>query len=122
MDDKLIFESSLTEEEIEKNFENVDLFTEMMQGLEDALAFEQGEMRTGTVTHQRGVPVVDIAAERKALHMTQKNYATLLGISPRTVEAWESGRSTPSPMARRLIFLLGQDHSLIQKLQAIEEL
>ncbi len=122
MEDELIFESSLTEEEIEKNFENVDLFTEVMHSLEDALAFEQGEVRQGTVSRKRSLPEVDIAAERKALHMTQKNYATLLGISPRTVEAWETGRSNPSPMARRLIYLLGQDHSLIQKLQAIEEL
>ena len=33
-----VFKSSLTMEEIERNFEDVDLFSGVMEGLEDALA------------------------------------------------------------------------------------
>ena len=34
----------------------------------------------------------------------------------RTVEAWESGKSTPTPTAKKLMHLIDQDHSLVQKL------
>ena len=33
-----------------------------------------------------------------------------------TVEAWESGKSTPTPTAKKLMYLIQEDHSLIQKL------
>lgn len=48
---KVVLASSLTEEEIMKNFEDVDLFTELMQALEDVLAFEQGKPDSSTTTH-----------------------------------------------------------------------
>ena len=37
----LRFDSSLTLEQIEKNFEDVDLFSGVMEGLEEALSFEK---------------------------------------------------------------------------------
>ena len=36
-----IFNTSLTDEEIKRNFENTNLFDGIMQGLEEALAFEK---------------------------------------------------------------------------------
>lgn len=48
--------------------------------------------------------------------MTQRAFAEVLGVSCRTVEAWESGKSTPTPTARKLIYLIQQDNSLVQKL------
>lgn len=39
---ELNFTSSLTNEEIEDNFKNIDLFSGIMAGLEEALAFEKG--------------------------------------------------------------------------------
>ena len=49
--------------------------------------------------------------------MTQKSFAAVLGVSCRTVEAWESGKSNPTPTAKKLMFLIQEDHTLIQKLQ-----
>ncbi len=37
---------------------------------------------------------------RSALNMTQKAFADVLGVSRPTVEAWESGKSTPRPRQR----------------------
>lgn len=37
----LRFDSSLTLEQIEKNFEDVDLFSGVMEGLEETLSFEK---------------------------------------------------------------------------------
>jgi len=39
--EELVFTSSLSMEEIEKNFEDFDLFAEIMAGLEEALAYER---------------------------------------------------------------------------------
>ena len=49
--------------------------------------------------------------------MTQKAFADVLGVSKRTVEAWETGRSTPSPTAKNLIYLISQKPDLVLMLQ-----
>ena len=103
-----IFNSDLTMEQIEKNFEGMDFFAGLMEGLQEA---------PGTISHKRSLPNVDVAAVRAALHMTQKVFAEMLGVSSRTVEAWECGRSNPTPTAKKLIYLIQEDNSLAQKLQ-----
>ena len=109
--------SSLSDEEIKANFENVDFFSGIMSGLEEALAYEKGAAKAATIARKRSLPDIDVADARKSLNLTQKSFAKILGVSPRTVEAWESGRTTPSPTARNLMYLLSTDHSLVQKLQ-----
>ena len=103
------FESSLSMEEIEKNFEGVDFFSGLMAGLEEAMAAE-------TFARKRSLPDVSVAVVRGALGMTQRAFAEVLGVSCRTVEAWESGKTTPTPTAKKLIYLIQEDNSLIQKL------
>ncbi len=49
--------------------------------------------------------------------MTQKAFANVLGVSKRTVEAWEAGRNTPSPTAKNLIYLISQKTDLVLMLQ-----
>ena len=41
----------------------------------------------------------EIKRIREDLNLTQKNFAFVLGVSPKTVEAWESGRNTPQGTA-----------------------
>lgn len=111
-----IFESSLTWEEIENNFKDFDFFSGIMAGLEEALAYEKGRATADTFVRKRSLPDVNAQSIRKDLSMTQKAFAELLGVSPRTVEAWECGKTTPSPTAKKLMHLIQQDHTLIQKL------
>ena len=114
--EELVFASSLTDEEIAKNFENIDFFSGIMTGLEEALAFEKGSARMATIVRKRSLPETDSAELRRALNMTQKEFAHVLGVSPRTVESWEIGRSTPSPTAKNLLFLISKNHSLVSEL------
>lgn len=109
-------ESSLTLEEIEENFKDIDFFTGIMDGLQEALAYSKGKAAADTFVRKRSLPSVNVAEIRTSLGMTQKVFAELLGVSRRTVEAWESGKSTPTPTAKKLMFLIGEDHSLVQKL------
>lgn len=110
--------STLSNEEIEKNFSGIDFFSGIMSGLEEALAYEKGTAKADTIARKRSLPDVNVAEDRMRLNMTQKGFAKILGVSKRTVEAWESGKSNPSPTARNLIYLISQDHSLVLKLQS----
>ena len=115
---ELELHSKLSEKEIENNFKNIDFFSGIMEGLEEALAYEKGTAKAATFVRKRSLPEVDAAETRKELGLSQKAFAAILGVSPRTVEAWEAKRSTPTPTARNLIFLIKNDPSLISKLQA----
>ena len=113
---ELKLKSSLTMDEIEDNFKDIDFFSSVMDGLQEALAFEKGKAAADTFVRKRSLPTVYVVEIRSALSMTQKAFAEILGVSCRTVEAWESGKSTPTPTAKKLMFLIQEDHSLVQKL------
>lgn len=107
-----IMNSALSEEEIARNFESIDFFSGIMAGLEEALAYEKGHAKAATIVRKRDLPDVDPHEIRQTMDMTQKEFARVLGVSPRTVEAWEAGRSAPSPTARNLMFLIRLEPSL----------
>ena len=104
-------------EEIKRNFKDADFFNGIREGLEEALAYEKGKASAQTIARKRSLPDVDVKAERESLDMTQKAFANVLGVSKRTVEAWETGRSTPSPTAKNLIYLISQKPDLVLMLQ-----
>lgn len=102
------------------DFENFNLYEELKASLEDALAYEKGDHSRCRVS-VRQVPVPeykakDVARTRKALNLSQRGLASVMGVSPRTVEAWEAGKNTPSGAARRLLYLFECDHSLVEHL------
>ncbi len=113
---ELVLKSTLSLEEIEENFKNVNFFEGVMDGLNEALAYEKGKATAETFSRKRSLPDVNVYEVRVSLGMTQKSFASVLGVSCRTVEAWECGKSTPTPTAKKLIFLIKDDHSLIDKL------
>lgn len=113
---ELTFKSSLTMEEIESNFAEMDFFSDLMDGLEEALAYSKGKASAETFVRKRSLPTVNVAEIRESLCMTQKSFASVLGVSCRTVEAWESGKSNPTPTAKKLMFLIQEDHTLVEKL------
>ena len=115
--DEHIFKSKYNIEEIEKNFKDVDFFSGVKESLEEALAYEKGKASVETIARKRSLPDVNVKAERESLDMTQKAFANVLGVSKRTVEAWETGRSTPSPTAKNLIYLISQKPDLVLMLQ-----
>ena len=112
---KLKFDSPLTDEQIAENFKNISFFDGLMNGLTEALAYEKGTAKAETYARKSSLPEIDVAKERALLNMTQKRFATVIGVSKRTVEAWETGKCTPSPTAKKLMHLLSLDPSLVQK-------
>lgn len=97
-------------------------FDMLMSSLEDAAAFAHGDTSRARVVEVE-VPdpipeyrAADVVRTRKALDLTQSALARAMGVSTRTVEAWESGRNEPSGIACRLLYLLEGDHSLLKRL------
>ena len=112
-----VFKSKYSLEEMEKNFKDLDFFNGIKEGLEEALAYEKGKASAETIARKRSLPDVNVKAERESLDMTQKAFANVLGVSRRTVESWETGRSTPSPTAKNLIYLISRKPDLVLVLQ-----
>ena len=115
---KLSVSSSLTDREIAENFKNTDFFAGIMSGLDEALAYEKGKAKAATIARKRSLPQIDPCVVRKAMNMTQRDFAGILGVSARTVESWEAGRSSPSPTARNLLYLIHKNPELVAQLQS----
>lgn len=61
------------------------------------------EMKAGMAGHVHRIQVSEIAEARNRSGMSQQRFATLMGVSPRTVQEWEQGRRKPSGAARSLL-------------------
>ena len=101
----------------------MDVYEGIMQGLNEAIAYNEGNVKARTKTMSIE-PVPDFkAAEikqiRKELGMTQVLFAEFMGVSTKTVEAWEAGRNMPDGPARRILAMLQIDPTLPQKLNIV---
>ena len=86
------------------------LFDDLKQGLEEAIDYEKGKGKAKVQTYMI-MPVkeysnVEIKEIRKKVGMTQSVFASYMGVSKKTVEAWEGGRTHPTGPAFRLINIL----------------
>lgn len=102
--------------------EEFNVYEGIMEGLKEAAAYRKGEASHCRVT-VREIPVPqykasDVVKTRKSLNLSQRAFAAALGVSTRTVEAWEAGKNEPSGAARHLLFLFDRDHTLVDYLIA----
>lgn len=95
----------------------------IIQGLEEAIAYNEGKIKARTNTMSiEPVPdfeAAEIKSIRNELGMTQVLFAGFMGVSTKTVEAWESGRNMPNGPARRILTMLKADPALPQRLNII---
>ncbi|MDE6425473.1 MAG: helix-turn-helix domain-containing protein [Ruminococcus sp.] len=97
----------------------MSVYESIMQGLNEAIDYEKGNIKARTETFSVA-PLPDMESDdikniRLSLNMTQVIFAAVIGVSVKTVEAWESGTHTPSGIARRMLSLLKSDPSLLEK-------
>jgi putative transcriptional regulator len=105
-------------------FENFDFYEGLKTSLEQAAAFDRGEanncrVRIYTIP-EPSYAGKDIARIRQTHTLSQHAFAMALGVSPRTVEAWEVGRKTPSGAAQHLLYLIDNNPQLITQLYSIK--
>lgn len=98
-------------------------YESLKAGLEDAVAFINGDQSRGRIlrreNHIPNYKAEDVTRARKDLNMSQRTLAIALGVSTRTVEAWEAGQNEPSGAARNLLFLIDKDHTLVDRLVGV---
>jgi len=88
------------------------LFEDLREGLQQAIDFEKGTGKAKTTVFMIS-PVTkysnkEIKAIRNKADMTQTVFANYMGVSKKTVEAWELGRTHPTGPACRLLNILDQ--------------
>ena len=94
-------------------------FDEIMQGLNEALKYEKGHSgaRTKKITV---VPVCGLNADqirelRLTLKLSQKAFSSVLGVSVKSIEAWEAGRNAPRGPALRMMSCLKNDPNFVNR-------
>ena len=88
----------------------MNVFESIMTGLNEAVEYDTGNL-TAKKTTITVVPLPDISAEdikniRNEIGLTQSMFAAVIGVSVKTVEAWEAGTNRPIGPARRMISLI----------------
>lgn len=90
---------------------------EMEQFQNDLLASVR-QMKTGKAARETSVVVSAIAEVRTRSGLTQTQFASLLGVSPRTLQEWEQGRRAPSGAAKTLLRVAQAHPEVLRELAA----
>ncbi len=92
------------------------LFDDLREGLEEAISYEKGTGKAKTKTYMI-LPVneysnKEIREIRMKAGMTQSVFASYMGVSKKTVEAWECGRTHPTGPVFRLLDILASGEGM----------
>ena len=89
------------------------LFDEIKLGLEQAIEYNKGNIKarktTMAIAPLESFSSEDIKRIRSRAGMTQVLFAQYMGVSVKTVEAWEAGKNQPEGAARRLLTVTRND-------------
>jgi putative transcriptional regulator len=87
-----------------------NFFENLEQGLGEAIAHAQGNPKSGTKTRAyqeaKRRSATQIRRLRSSLGKTQAEFASLLSVSQKTIEAWEAGTKHPTGPALRMFEIL----------------
>jgi len=100
---------------------NYSVFDSMVKGLNESIDYEKGKTKQSINIHKvsiaplRKIPAKKIRLMRMKLGVSQTVFANVMGVSSKTVEAWESGRNIPNGTAQRLLMLIDKDNKFLEK-------
>jgi putative transcriptional regulator len=88
-------------------------YESVSKGLEEALAFADGNM-TAAKVHEVSVVDVDVAEVRQKTGLSQAEFARSIGVAKGTLLNWEHGRRHPTGPAQVLLALIAKKPSVVQ--------
>lgn len=98
-------------------------YNSIIKGLDEAIQISNGKLKGRkqkiSISPINNFTNDEIKSLRMNLHLTQLTFAQLIGVSKKTIEAWENGRNSPNGPARRILGMLKEDHSLPEKYHLI---
>ncbi|MCX7014969.1 MAG: NadS family protein [Candidatus Sumerlaeota bacterium] len=92
------------------------LFEELVESVQQA-----GEIRKGALRPSRSFcyDPVDVKRIRERLHVSQSQFAMMIGVSKSTLQNWEQGRRNPEGPAKALLRVVEKNPSaVLEALQA----
>lgn len=102
-----------------------EMYSSIIKGLQEAVEDAQGKYHLNRNTIEieplKEYTPPKIKALRINVGMSQKLFAGYLGVSVKTVEAWEAGKNRPNGTAIRLLTMLEMDPELPNQFQFIKE-
>lgn len=101
-----------------------DVYESIMRGLqevtEDVTGKKKLPRRTVTVVPVKDYSATEVKKIRQSTGMSQKLFAEYMGVSIKTVEAWEAGTNRPSGPSSRMLSLMEQNHSFVDEYPFIQ--
>ena len=100
----------------------MSVYESIMKGLTEAVDYQQGKIKARKISLTIK-PVADYSNDdikriRQKTGLSQVMFAGSLGVSPKTVEAWENGRNKPEGASRRLLEIVRDDPGFLKRFQA----
>jgi len=95
----------------------------ILKGLSQAVQYEAGNKSAGRTVTIAIAPLpkmsrLKIKQIRENLHLSQRRFADVLGVSVKTVEAWESGRNKPAGSSVRLLQIIEKQPKVVGEFAA----
>jgi putative transcriptional regulator len=76
---------------------------DLIEAMEEVVAYRKGSRRLKTRVVKTPPRLVDVAAIRQRMQLSQRDFAHRFGFSVRAVQDWEQHRRTPEGSARILL-------------------
>ncbi len=105
----------------------LSVFDSIVKGLNEAIQHEKGELKDAkvdriTVASLPKFQGSEIRRIRVKQNLTQQTFAHVLGVSKKTVEAWETGRNIPQGPAQRMLQLMNNNDKLLEKCEIVKNM
>ena len=92
------------------------IMTGLNEAVEDSKSYEKKlTRRVVTVIPVKEYNASEVKKIRNSIGMSQKTFASYLGVSCKTVKAWEKGTNHPSGAASRLLNMMEMDENLTKE-------
>lgn len=88
----------------------------LVQALQEAIAHKKGKLKL----EEKIFKTESIHDLREKYHLSQSEFAQLFGVSVRTLQQWEQGRTHPSGAAQVLLKVIAYNPTIVR--EAIERM
>lgn len=97
------------------------IMTGLMEAVEDAQCKNKKlRRRVVTIVPVKEYTADEVKAIRDKTGLSQKLFASYMGVSNKTVEAWEAGTNHPSGAASRILSMMEMDDNLTKAFPFVE--
>ena len=91
------------------------LFAELVESIQEAGKYLRGEAKPSRISE---FPDPDVKAIREATHLSQTQFARLIGVKLKTLQNWEQRRVRPTGPARALLRIVERNPTALEALHS----